>query len=85
MNIIQELSKNSVNEDKRSTMAIRLSILIAVTMIGTLLFLFSEIDLEQWTYEKEHIGDYDVVLFHFDKSIWEHLINDPDIKTLGLI
>ncbi len=84
MNIIQELSKNSVNEDKRSTMAIRLSILIAVTMIGTLLFLFSEIDLEQWTYEKEHIGDYDVVLFHFDKSIWEHLKNDPDIKTLGL-
>lgn len=84
MNIIQELSKNSIKEDKQSTIAIRLSILIAVTMIGTLLFIFSEIDLSEWTYNKEHLGDYGAILFQIDEKTFNHLKKETTIKTLGL-
>lgn len=81
MKINSELAKGSIKNSKRSS-AVFYSILIAVVMLGTLLFIYSELELGQWKYHQEMFGDYHATLFNISKDEYKQLHENRDIETL---
>ena len=61
--IISELAKSSVKNRGRSS-AVFYSVLIAVIILGTLLFIYSELELGQWNYHRKMFGDYHAICRH---------------------
>ncbi len=83
MRIIDELAKAST-ENRKNSLAVRTSIFIAVIMLGTLLFIYSESDLGEYKYHLEMFGDYHAMLTHITADEYEHLQNHDLIKELEL-
>lgn len=83
MRIINELARISTR-NKRNSLAVRSSILIAVIMLGTLLFIYSELDLAEYKYHVEMFGDYHAKLTNITNEEYEHLQNHDLIKELEL-
>lgn len=81
MKIIHELAKAST-KNREHSLAICCSILIAVVMMGTLLFIYSELDLSEWKYHQEMFGDYNAMLINITESGYKRLQEHTDIKTL---
>ena len=84
MRIINELARISTR-NKRNSLAVRSSILIAVIMLGTLLFIYSELDLAEYKYHVEMFGDYHAKLTNITNEEYEHLQNHDLIKELELL
>ena len=82
MKINSELAKNSVKNSNRSS-AVFYSILIAVVMLGTLLFIYSDLELGQWKYHKEMFGDYHATLLNISEDEYKQLHKNESIETLG--
>ena len=83
MKIISELAKASTKH-RENSLAIRASILVAVIMMGTLLFIYSELELSEWKYHQELFGDYHAQLYGIFESEYMQLQENDAIKTLEL-
>ena len=83
MKIIHDLAKASV-KNRENSLAILSSILIAVIMMGTLLFIYSDLELSQWKSYQEMFGDYHAMLINIDEEEYRQLQENADIKTLEL-
>jgi len=81
--IISELATSSVKNYRRS-LATYYSILIAVIILGTLLFIYSELELSQWKYNREMFGDYHARLYSISEEEYKQLQINTDIKRLEL-
>lgn len=81
--IISELAKSSVKYRGRSS-AVYYSILVAVIILGTLLFIYSELELGQWKYHQEMFGDYHAALFNINEEEYKQLQENTNIKKLEL-
>jgi putative ABC transport system permease protein len=60
LNITRELAQSSIDGQKKNTFAIKMSILMAVILLGTVIFIVSDLRLDEIKYIKEQIGDYQV-------------------------
>lgn len=83
MKIISELAKASTKH-RENSVAIRASILVAVIMMGTLLFIYSELELSEWKYHQELFGNYHVQLYGISESEYKQLQANEEVKTLEL-
>jgi len=83
MKIISELAKSSVKNRRRSS-AVFYSVLVAVIILGTLLFIYSELELDQWNYHRKMFGDYHAVLYDINGEEYRQLQKNANIKALEL-
>lgn len=83
MKIIHEIAKAST-KNSASSLAIRVAILAAVIMMGTLLFIYSELELSEWKYHQKMFGDFHAQLFDISESEYRQLQENEAIQTLGL-
>ncbi|HPQ11057.1 MAG TPA: ABC transporter permease [Fervidobacterium sp.] len=79
--IISELAKSSVKNRGRSS-AVFYSVLIAVIILGTLLFIYSELELGQWNYHRKMFGDYHAILYDINEEEYELLQKNASIKMM---
>ncbi len=82
MKIINELAKVDTKKNGNS-LAIRLTILIAVIMLGIVLFIYSELELSLWKYHRDIFGDYHAQLYGITAGEYENLLENTDIVTLA--
>ena len=83
MKIINDLANGAVKNNKKDTIAIKISILLAVILLGTVIFVFDSINTEQYEYVKKAIGDYHVDIAEIDESFYDKLKNDTDIEKVS--
>ncbi|MDU4446980.1 MAG: FtsX-like permease family protein [Anaerococcus vaginalis] len=83
MKIINDLANGAVKNNKKDTLAIKISILLAVMLLGTVIFVFDSMNTEQYEYVKKTIGDYHVDIAEIDESFYDKLKNDTDIEKVS--
>lgn len=83
MKIINDLADGAVKNNKKDTIAIKISILLAVILLGTVIFVFDSMNTEQYEYVKKAIGDYHVDIAEIDESFYDKLKNDTDIEKVS--
>ena len=83
MKIINDLASGAVKNNKKDTLAIKISILLAVILLGTVIFIFDSINTEQYEYVKKTIGDYHVNIGEIDENFYDKLKNDTDIEKVS--
>ena len=83
MKIINDLASGAVKNNKKDTLAIKISILLAVILLGTVIFIFDSMNTEQYEYVKKTIGDYHVDISEIDESFYDKLKNDTDIEKVS--
>ncbi len=83
MTIINDLASGAVKNNKKDTLAIKISILLAVILLGTVIFIFDSMNTEQYEYVKKTIGDYHVDIAEIDESFYDKLKNDTDIEKVS--
>ena len=83
MKIIHELARASA-KNRENSLAIRSAILVAVIMMGTLLFIYSELELSEWKYHQEMLGDFHTQLYGISENEYKQLQDNISIKTLEL-
>ena len=71
MKIINDLASGAVKNNKKDTLAIKISILLAVILLGTVIFIFDSINTEQYEYVKKTIGDYHVNIGEIDENFYD--------------
>ena len=79
--IISELAKSSIKNRGRFT-AVFYSALIAVILLGTLLFIYSELELDLVKYHLDNFGDYHAVLYDVNEEEYRQLQANPNIEIL---
>lgn len=84
MKVIHELAKDSTGKNRRDAFAIRVSILMAVIMMGTLLFIFNELELGERQYHKKTVGNYQAILIHVNEEELHKLQSNSAIDKIGL-
>jgi hypothetical protein len=85
MSIIRELAHDSVKTDQKSLIAVRVSIFIAVVLIGFFLIVFSINDYGQVAYLTETTGGHSAELFATSPEDVAELKIDHRVKRLALI
>ena len=83
MKIINDLADGAVTNNKKDSFAIKISILLAVILLGTVIFVFDSMNTEQYEYVKKAIGDYHVDIAEIDESFYDKLKNDTDIEKVS--
>ncbi|MGF0096665.1 ABC transporter permease [Peptoniphilus sp. SGI.035] len=83
MKIINELADAAVKNNKKDTLAIKVSILLAVILLGTLIFIYDSLRIDQYNYVKSSFGDYHVSISEIDKNFYDELKKDKDIKKIS--
>lgn len=83
MKIINDLADGAVKNNKKDSFAIKISILLAVILLGTVIFVFDSMNTEQYEYVKKAIGDYHVDIAEIDESFYDKLKNDTDIEKVS--
>lgn len=83
MKIISELSYSQINNNKKDTLATRLSIFLAVVLLGTIVFIIGTIKAQQHHYIVSTIGDYHVSVTDVNVNMMEELFNNSDIKKVS--
>lgn len=82
MKIISELANSSIKNNKKDTFATRVSILLAVILLGTIVFILSDLRQSQIKYLKNTVGDYEVSLSEIDKQTYDILEKNKDIEKV---
>jgi putative ABC transport system permease protein len=85
MSIIRELARDSVKKDRKSSIAVSVSIFIAVVLIGFFLIVFSLIDYGQVAYMTETTGGYSAMLLARSPEDMAELKVDHRVKRLAVI
>ena len=83
MKIINDLADGAVKNNKKDSFAIKISILLAVILLGTVIFIFNAMRTEQYNYVKKNVGDYHVSISEIDEKLYDKLINDEDIEKIS--
>ena len=83
MKIINDLADGAVKNNKKDSFAIKISILLAVILLGTVIFVFDSMNTEQYEYVKKAIGDYHLDIAEIDESFYDKLKNDTDIEKVS--
>jgi len=71
MSIIRELALDSVKRDRKSSIAVSVSVFIAVVLLGFFLIVFSLIDHGQVAYMTETTGGYSAMLLARAPKTWQ--------------
>lgn len=83
MKIINDLADGAVKNNKKDSFSIKISILLAVILLGTVIFIFNAMRTEQYNYVKKNVGDYHVSISKIDEKLYDKLINDEDIEKIS--
>ena len=83
MKIINALADGAVKNNKKDSFAIKISILLAVMLLGTVIFIFNLLSTDQYNYAKKNVGDYHVSISEIDEKLYDKLINDEDIEKIS--
>ena len=83
MKIINDLADGAVKNNKKDSFAIKISIFLAVILLGTIIFIFNAMRTEQYNYVKKNVGDYHVSISEIDKKLYDKLINNEDIEKIS--
>lgn len=83
MSIIAELARANVKLRGNSP-ALRAAVLVAVIMLGTLLFIYSELELSEWRYHQELFGDFHVQLFGLSADDFESLTENKGVERIEI-
>ncbi len=85
MSIIRELALDSVKRDRKSSIAVSVSVFIAVVLLGFFLIVFSLIDHGQVAYMTETTGGYSAMLLARSPEDMAELKVDHRVKSLAVI
>lgn len=83
MKIINDLADGAVNNNKKDSFAIKISILLAVMLLGTVIFIFNSLKTDKYEYVKKTFGDYHVKISEIDQGFYDKLKNDKDIEKVS--
>ena len=83
MKIINDLADGAVKNNKKDSFAIKISILLAVILLGTVIFVFDSMNTEQYEYVKKTFGDYHVKITGIDEGFYDKLKNNKDIEKVS--
>ena len=83
MKIINDLADGAVKDNKKDSFAIKISILLAVILLGTVVFIVGSLKYDKYNYVRKTIGDYHVAITEVDEKLYDKLINDTDIEKIS--
>lgn len=83
MKIINDLADGAVKNNKKDSFAIKISILLAVMLLGTVIFIFNSLKTDKYEYVKKTFGDYHVKIAGIDEGFYDKLKNDKDIEKVS--
>ncbi|MDY3007106.1 ABC transporter permease, partial [Anaerococcus porci] len=83
MKIINDLADAAVKNNKKDTLAIKISILLAVMILGSIIFIFDTLRSDQYNYIKNTFGDYHVAITEIDEKFYDELKSDKDIEKIS--
>lgn len=83
MKIINDLADGAVKNNKKDSFAIKISILLAVMLLGTVIFIFNSLKTDKYEYVKKTFGDYHVNITKIDEGFYDKLKNDKDIEKIS--
>ena len=83
MKIINELSLSQIKNNKKDAFATKVSILLAVILLGTIIFIIGQLNTQKYQEIKSTIGDYNVSLADVNNDMINKLLNDKDIKKVS--
>ncbi|MDU1315823.1 FtsX-like permease family protein [Anaerococcus hydrogenalis] len=83
MKIINDLADGAVKNNKKDSFAIKISILLAVMLLGTVIFIFNSLKTDKYEYVKKTFGDYHVNITKIDQGFYDKLKNDKDIEKIS--
>ncbi|MDY3007036.1 ABC transporter permease [Anaerococcus porci] len=83
MKIINDLADAAVKNNKKDTLAIKISILLAVILLGTIIFIYDSLRLDQYNYVKKTFGTYHVSITEVDEKFYDRLKSDKDIEKIS--
>ena len=83
MKIINDLADGAVKNNKKDSFSIKISILLAVILLGTVVFIVGSLKYDKCNYVRKTIGDYHVAITEVDEKLYDKLINDTDIEKIS--
>ena len=83
MKIINDLADGAVKNNKKDSFAIKISILLAVILLGTVVFIVGSLKHDKYNFVRKTIGDYHVAITEVDEKLYDKLINDTDIEKIS--
>lgn len=83
MKIINDLADGAVKNNKKDSFSIKISILLAVMLLGTVIFIFNSLKTDKYEYVKKTFGDYHVNISGIDQGFYDKLKNDKDIEKVS--
>ncbi|MDO5027855.1 MAG: FtsX-like permease family protein, partial [Bacillota bacterium] len=83
MKIINDLASGSVKNNKKDSFAIKISIFLAVLLLGTVVFIVGSLKYDQYDYVRKTFGDHHVAITGVDENLYDKLTNDEDIEKLS--
>lgn len=83
MKIINELSYSQINSNKKDTLATRLSIFLAVILLGTIIFIIGTVKSDQHNEIVSTVGDYQVSFSDINSDMLNSLFNNDEIEKVS--
>lgn len=83
MKIINELSYSQINSNKKDTLATRLSIFLAVVLLGTIIFIIGTVKSDQHNEIVSTVGDYQVSFSDINSDMLNSLFNNDKIEKVS--
>ena len=83
MKIINDLVKSSVKNNKKDTLAIKVSIFLAVVLLGTVVFIIDSLRTEKINHIVSTIGDYQVSLSEVNNEVYNALTSDKNVDKIS--
>ncbi len=82
MKIINELAKTSIERNKKDTLATKLSILMAVILLGSIIFIINSNKSNEYNYIKTFLGDYHVSLSQVNEKMYDYILDWDEVNKL---
>lgn len=83
MKIIDELAYSQIKTNKKDTLATRLSVFLAVVLLGTLIFIIGSLKEEKYKEIISTAGDYQVSITGVNEKMIENLFANDRIKKVS--
>ncbi|MFR2518766.1 FtsX-like permease family protein [Peptostreptococcus stomatis] len=83
MKITNELLNSQIKNNKKDTLATRLSIFLAVVLLGTIIFIIGTIKADQYNLILSTVGDYNVSFTQVDGNMLKSIMDNDEIKRVS--
>lgn len=83
MKIINELSSSQIRTNKKDTLATRLSIFLAVVLLGTIIFIIGSIKSGQHHEIVSSVGDYHISFTDVNTNMIDKIFDNKDIEKVS--